>query len=315
MIWVTPLGWAEELQPLTSPRPVAFVPIICFAAATAGAAVLLSGTRDVDGSTLPDRNHAPARLRLLSGQFALSARLSRPTAVAWLCAVGVTGVVLGVIAKQAGATISGSSVHEVFAKLGASGTGARAFLGVSFLIVAILVAFIAAGQTMSARAEEAEGHFAQLAAAPLSRAAWLGGRVFLALSPLIAAGLVAGLGAWLGTTAEGAGVTFTTLLEAGGNVVPPALCLLGIGFLAMGVRPTWTSYAVYGVLGWSLLVEVVGGFGSGSRWLLDTSLFHQMAAAPAVSPNWSTNATLMAIGVLCASLGLICFSRRDLAGS
>ena len=32
MIWLTPLGWVEELQPLTAPQPLALVPIIAFTA-------------------------------------------------------------------------------------------------------------------------------------------------------------------------------------------------------------------------------------------------------------------------------------------
>ncbi len=30
LIWASPLGWVEELQPLTSPRPLAFLPIVAF---------------------------------------------------------------------------------------------------------------------------------------------------------------------------------------------------------------------------------------------------------------------------------------------
>ena len=52
---------------------------------------------------------------------------------------------LGLIAK-AGGTITGSSVQTVFARLGAQGTGAEAFLGVAFIIVALLASFLAAGQ-------------------------------------------------------------------------------------------------------------------------------------------------------------------------
>jgi ABC-2 type transport system permease protein len=314
VIWVSPLGWVEELQPLTAPQPLAFLPIICFTAVAAGVTVILSGIRDTGGSTLLDRARAPARVRLLSGQFALSARLLQSTAIAWLCAVSVTGVVLGLVAKEAGETIAGSSVQEVFTRLGAAGTGVSAFLGVAFLIAAVLVAFLAAGQATAASAEEAEGRFANLAVAPISRGAWLGGRVILGVGLSVAAGLLTGIGAWLGAAAEGSGMAFTSLLVAGANVAPPALCLLGIGFLAMGVRPSWTTFAVYGVLGWSLLVELIGGFGSSSRWLLDLSLFHQMAAAPAASPNWGTSAVLMAIGAVCAIVGLLAFGRRDLAG-
>ena len=51
-----------------------------------------------------------------------------------------------------------------------------------------------------------------------------------------------------------------------------------------------------------------------SRWLLDSSVFHQMASAPAVSPNWAANGVMAAIGVGCAVAGLIAFNRRDLAG-
>ena len=71
------------------------------------------------------------------------------------------------------------------------------------------------------------------------------------------------------------------------------------------------------MLGWSLLVVIVGGIGGSgpaSHWVLDTSVFHQMASAPAVSPNWAANGVMAAIGVGCALLGGIAFNRRDLAG-
>ena len=41
-----------------------------------------------------------------------------------------------------------------------------------------------------------------------------------------------------------------------------------------------TSIVVYALLGWSLLVVIVGGIGAISHWVLDTSVFHQMAVGP-----------------------------------
>jgi ABC-2 type transport system permease protein len=312
LIWASPLGWVEQLQPLTSPSPVAFLPIVGFTAAAAGLALHFSGRRDVGGSMLRDRTHARARLRLLSGQFTFSIRLLRSVVVGWVVALAATGLALGLIAKQAGGTVSGSSVEQVFARLGAPGTSAQSFLGVCFLIVAILVGFMAAGQTTAARAEEAEGRADNIAIQPVSRTEWLGGRVVIATLVLVIGGLVAGFCAWLGVAAEGGGVPFTTLIKAGVNVVPAAICLLGIGFLTMGVWPRRTSYVVYGYLGWSLLIELVGGFGSGSGWLLDTSLYHQMAAAPAVDPNWVVNGVMVGIGAAAALVGIASFRRRDL---
>ena len=75
--------------------------------------------------------------------------------------------------------------------------------------------------------------------------------------------------------------------------------------------PRATSVVTYGVLAWSFLVELVGGLVSSNHWVLDTSVFHQMAAAPAVSPDWTSGAVLVAAGVVAALVGGI-FNRRDL---
>jgi ABC-2 type transport system permease protein len=139
--------------------------------------------------------------------------------------------------------------------------------------------------------------------------------LLIAVVALLGAAVVTGFLTWVGTTVEGGGVSLATLLDAGINVVPPALCVLGLGILTFGAVPRAASYVVYGILGWSLIIEVVGGFGSGRRWLLDTSLFHQMAAAPAVHPNWTVNGVMIGIGVVAALVGCLLFSHRDLRGA
>jgi ABC-2 type transport system permease protein len=315
LIWISPLGWVEKLQPLTSPQPLALLPIAAFSAVVAFLAVHFAALRDIGAGTLRDRDRAPARLRLLRGPLGLTARLVRPSAVAWALALAATGLVLGVIARAGGGTISGSSVETVFSRLGAPGTGPATFLGVSFLIVAVLVAFVAAGQVAATRAEEANGRLDQLLVRPVSRASWLAGRGLLATVVVLVCCLVAGVTAWVGTTVEGSGVNLGTLVNAALNVAAPALCLWGIGTLAFGLWPRATSYAVYGVLGWAVLVELVGGAGATNRWALDSSIFHQMAAAPAVAPNWTANAIMVIIGAVCAAAGAWAFNSRDIQGA
>ena len=80
------------------------------------------------------------------------------------------------------------------------------------------------------------------------------------------------------------------------------------------VWPRWTTYSVYGILGWSLLVGIVGVVGTHSRWLLDTSPFHHMAAAPVVDSNWMVNAIMIAVGAAGAVLGGLAFQYRDMTG-
>ena len=313
--WTTPLGWAEELQPLTSPRPLVLLPLGGLVAVLCALTVYLAGSRDLGASVLPDRSRAQGHTRLLTGPTGLAARLARPSAVAWAVAVGACALLLGSIAKQGGSVLTvSSSAERVISHLGASGGSASAYLGFTFLMIAWLVAFTAAGQVTAARAEEAEGRLDQLLARPVSRVSWLAGRLALAVAILVASGLLAGLSAWLGAVADGASVSIGSLLGAGLNVVPPALCVLGIGVLAMGVWPRATAPVTYAVLCWALLIQLAGGFFSSSHWLLDTSVFHHMAAAPQVSPDWTSAAVLVAIGTAAALAGGMVFVRRDLAG-
>ncbi|MGH2718135.1 MAG: hypothetical protein ACRDJU_06115, partial [Actinomycetota bacterium] len=52
--WVSPIGWVEELQPLTAPRPLALVPIGALVVALAVLTLVLAARRDLGGATLPD---------------------------------------------------------------------------------------------------------------------------------------------------------------------------------------------------------------------------------------------------------------------
>jgi putative exporter of polyketide antibiotics len=69
------------------------------------------------------------------------------------------------------------------------------------------------------------------------------------------------------------------------------------------------------VVAWSFLVELIGGLINASHWLLDTSVLHHMTLAPAVPPDWRTNATVLAVGLASGAVGVFAFSHRDLAGN
>ena len=314
LIWVSPLGWAETLQPLTTPQPLGFVPIAAFTGVLALMAVQLAGRRDVGASIWPDRVRSEPQVRLLASPVGLALRMLRPAVVGWLVAIGLSGLLYGLIARSAGTTIAGSSVEQVLSKLGAPGTGVTALLGVCFLILTVLVGFVAAGQITATRSEEADGRLDHIVVRPVLRERWLAGRLLLATFAVVAAGVVAGLGCWLGAASQHAGVSLPTLLGAGLNVVPPAIAIGGVGVLAFGLRPRATTAVTYGVLAWSVLVVVVGGIGAANHWILDTSVFHHMTAAPDVSPDWAANGVMVGVGIATATVGLLAFRRRDLQG-
>jgi len=313
--WLTPLGWVEELKPFTSPRPLVLIPIIALVLVLASSAAYMSGRRDLGASTLPDRATSAMHPALLSGPTRLAVRLVRASVIAWCVGIAAGSLLIGFVSKQAGNSLKGNtSVGRVLARLGAPGLNAETYLGVGFLIAAIMVAFLGAGLLGSTRAEEADGHIDHLLARPVSRSSWIGGRLAVTTVALVLGGLGAGVFAWLGAASQHSGVSVGSLVAAGMNVVPPAMCVLGIGALTLGVRPRATSAVVYGLISWALLVEIIGGAINLNHWVLDTSVFHQMTAAPAISPNWSVEAVLAAVGVAAGSLGVLAFGRRDLAG-
>jgi ABC-2 type transport system permease protein len=313
--WTTPLGWVEELQPLTGPRPLALLPIAGLVVVLGSVTLYLAGKRDLGASIVPDHGTARPRTRLLSGPTGLALRLVRPAVLGWAAAIIPWALLMGFLAKQGGSVLTTSaSVERVVSRLGTHGGSAAAYLGFTFLTVGWLVAFVAAGQVSAARDEEAEGRLDHLLVRPVSRTSWLAGRVALAAAILVVSGLVAGLFAWVGAASQNAGVSLMSLLGAGINVVPPALCVLGAGVLVMGVWPRVTTAVTYGLLSWSLLIQLAGGFFSSNHWLLDTSVFHHVAAAPGVSPNWGSAVGLVATGAVAALLGGLALRRRDLAG-
>ncbi len=310
--WVTPLGWIEELQPLTKPRPLALVPIIVFTVLVGVLAVQLAG-RDLGSAVLGERESTKARLGLLHGSWSLAFRLVRPSLVAWFVSLVAYGLLLGSIAKAGGQAITSSpTLRLVFERLGVS--GATAYLGIALLIMAVALNFIAAGQVSAARKEESTGQLDNLLVRPTSRTSWLSGRILLAMSALVLAGIVVGLSTWAGTASEHAGVSISTMLGAGINTVAPGLLLLGIGVLVFGVLPRVVNAAVYAVLAWWFLVELLGGITKLNHWVMDTSALHQMAAAPSVPINWTVNGVMVGLAVILTAAGVTAFTMRDIKG-
>jgi ABC-2 type transport system permease protein len=179
----------------------------------------------------------------------------------------------------------------------------------------VFVAFAAAGQAVAARTEEAEGRLENLLALPVSRTAWLGGRLVVAVVFVVATGIVAGASAWLGAATQHTGVEFGSLVNAGLNVVPPALFILGLGLFVLGGWPRQVATVLYGYLAWSFLVEIIGGIIHLDHWFMDTSVFFHMVPAPATAPNWTSAGVMVGVAALAAAAGFVLLARRDVAGA
>jgi ABC-2 type transport system permease protein len=314
--WASPLGWIEELRPLTGSRPFAFVPIIALVTGLVIAAVQVARQRDLGGSALPSRDKRRPRMFLLGGQAGLTVRLTRPAIVAWIASLVVTGLVFGLVAQAAGTAVQGAAgLERAIERLGGTTSGAASYLGFVFVVAAALVAIAGAGQITAARNEEATGHLDNLLVRPVARWRWIAVRLSVALGFVVVASVFAGFAAWVGAVSQHADIGLGELLMAGLNVVPPAVFVLGIGGLALGLWPRGAVGVAYGLVVWSFVVETITAAFDSNHWLRDTSPFLHVAPVPAADPNWTAAAWLVGLGVFAAALGIAAFGRRDLVGA
>jgi ABC-2 type transport system permease protein len=310
--WASPLGWAEQLRPLTSPHALPLLPIAGLVVVLAAASIALAGRRDLGGATITTRDSATAHTRLLNGPTGLAMRLSRPAVIGWCAGLAVTGLAGGLVAKSAAAAISGSTaIKQVIGRLGGH-PGSAAYLGIIFLVATALVCVTAAGQIAATRDEEAEGHADHLVARPAGRLHWLAGRVLAGVAIIIAASLAAGLAGWVGEAADHTGLSFGQLLKAGVNIAPPALFVLGVGILTYGWWPRFATTAVYGLVAWSFMIELIAAVIT-NRWLADTSVLHHINPVPAAGPDWTSATWLVGLAIAAAAVGGAGFKLRDLA--
>jgi ABC-2 type transport system permease protein len=321
LVYISPLGWVEQLHPLTSAQPLWLLPIAGLTVACALATVLLAD-RDLGASLVADKDTAVARTALLGSPVLIALRLSWASIASWLTATVIAGLLYGSLAKSTGQAFASSSMlrkftgqltHVALRELQLEGT--RVFAGIVFLIVMTLIMAYVASAMARLREDEAEGYLDNIVVRRVSRPRWLAGRVGLILGVLVIAGAAAGVSFWASAASQHSGLAFSELLQAGVNSAAPAALLLGIGVLTFGFAPRLTSIVCWGMLAWAFLLDMLGSALKINHWVMDTSLLYHPALAPAVSPNWWIIGTYLALACAAALLGGWRFTQRDLQSS
>lgn len=313
MRWLSPLGWVENLAPLTDPQPLALIPIVVLVVAASSAAIVLADRRDVGAGAWVRQPSARTSTALLESPGLLVVRLERWVAISWVVGLGLMALVFGVVAEAAAeGNVGVEGIEEVVGRLGGQEGGAKAWIGYEFLFVAAFVGFVAANQISAMWGEEGDGHLDHLLARPVSRARWLAGRVGFGVALLVAVGVATGVGGWVGLVLMDSDIGFMEMLGAGLNVTVPALFVLGVGTLLYGVAPRWAVRAIYALVLWTFLVELVGSSITTNEWLLDTAVLTHIGPVPADTLNWAALGWLVGLGGLAGVIGLLAFNRRDL---
>jgi ABC-2 type transport system permease protein len=312
---ITPLGWIEKLLPLVGSQPIWFLPIFGSVAVLYIATVWVAGHRDLGDSILADHDTAQPRTKFLNTPLQLALRLTRATSIGWAAAITASGLLYGSITNSVVKSLTEvRDFHKALTKIDATHRVgiATLFLGAIFLILMVVIMAYTASAIGKVREDEAEGYLDNFLVQPVARYRWLTGRILLIASTVVLICVLASLGVWAGQASQHVGLPIHTLLEAAANMIAPALLTLSISVLAFGLIPRYTTLVAYCVIGWSLLITLVASGTSISHWILDTSILHQVALAPAVSPNWAVNAVMFVLAIVFSVAGLFFFNTRDL---
>ena len=317
--WVSllsPIGWGQASAPFSAADPRPLLGLLALGAVTSIVALVIRSRRDLGSSLLPERGGAVGWPR--SGVRALAARLQAGTLLGWAIGAAVLGVLAGALTPLvAEAVAANDDLADLIARLSPGlRTDTATVFAVALLGIAGTLATAGGVQAiLRLRVEEAEGRAELLLASPVSRIAWLGRQLAVAVGSMVVIAVTAGLTAGLGFVAAGdgwdrvpeslaavavhlpAGTVFVALTLAGFALLPRATAAIGWGLLAIGL--------VLGQFG-----ELFGLPG----WLQDVSPFHHVPAVPieTVEPTQLLLPLAVAVGV--AAAGILVMRRRDVTG-
>jgi ABC-2 type transport system permease protein len=313
--WLSPFGWAQQIQPLTQNNWWIFSLFGGLAAALLSIAFFLTNKRDVGLGLFPARKGpATAPANLLS-PFGLAWRLQKGILRGWAIAVVVTAASYGLTAKEFKDLFAENTAAADFLKqLGGSKDLTDALLGALVAYMALTIAAYAIQALQRLRSEESGGQLESILATNVSRSRWLFSHLGCALIGVSGLLLLSGLSMGVAYVLA-AGRPLSELLALLGATfaqLPAVLVVVSFAVLAFGILPrmaiglAWTSF------GLCLVVAQFGAIFKLSHWALDISPFTH---SPLVLINpFSITPVVSLLGVafiLCLA-GFVSFRRRDL---
>ncbi len=311
--WLSPIGWAQQVRPFAGDRwAVLPLPLLLAAALTFGAC-RLQARRDLGGGLLADRAGPDRAPRRLVSPVALAWRLDRGALVVWTSGFAVLGLVLGSIVSTAGDLLDDPATQDLFAKLGGAGAATDLFLSTELGFMALLASALGVSTVLRLHAEEASGRAEPVLSTDVSRRAWAGAQLLMAVLGTTAVTVAVGLGIGVAhSLSEGSGTPLLRDLGAALVRLPAVWVVVALTLALYGVSRRVVPYA------WSALVlcVVVGEFGELMdlpRWTQDLSPYAHVPALPAATLTVGPLVALLAVAAVLAVAGLAAFERRDLA--
>ncbi|HSX06846.1 MAG TPA: hypothetical protein VLG92_03940 [Candidatus Saccharimonadia bacterium] len=311
-VW-TPFGWTELVNPVLDPHIWWLAPLVLLGAIFALLGIRLA-KRDLGSSSINQSQTTRPRYALLSTPWSLALRQNFWVFLSWAFgALLMVGITAGVTTTAINATEdSGSLARSVHSLASGSHNLKIAFLGAGLVFLAMILLVFAITVVSEIRRDEAKQHLDTLLVGPLRRSHWLISRLLLGFGTVFMTALAAGLVLYAVAASQhitlDAGKVLATSICATGSVG----FILGLGTLIYGLRPRLAVVAMYIVVIWSFLINLIASAARLNSILMHSSLFYYLSFNLAHWPDWGTFGTFMLLSVLLATLGIAVFNRRDI---
>jgi ABC-2 type transport system permease protein len=315
LTWLSPIGWAEMVQPYAAERWwVLALPAAATIAGVLGA-FALAARRDYGAGLVQPRPGPGTAGALLAGPAGLAWRLQRAAFAGWSAGFLLFGIAIGVVGKSVGQLIGVSgAVDKALRQIGGQTGLTNAYLAACMSLAALIAAAYAVSAVLRLRSEEAGNLAEPVLAGPVSRLRWAGSHLLVVLAETVMVMLLSGFGfaVGFGLAASDLGPQLPRLIEAGLVQVPAVLVVAAIAMVGVGLTPArsaavgWTAMAICGFIG------VFGPALNLSQSVLDISPFTHVPKLPGGALTATPLIWLSAVAVGLAIVGLIGLRRRDI---
>ena len=316
LTWLSPIGWAELLQPFGGDRWwVLAVPV---AGTMAGIAVafVLGSYRDQGAGLLPQRPGPPAAGALLAGPLGLSWRLLRWSVAGWAAGFLAGGLAIGVVGNGIGRLIGSrtGAVAKTLTRIAHQNALTDAYLAACLSLVGMVAAAFAVAAVLRLRTEETDGRAEPILAGAVGRVRWSGSLLLVAAAGTVAVVVLGGLGMGLGygLASSTLGTQVPRLLGASLVQIPSALLIGAVAVAFVGLAPRWSVAGSWTVAGLAIAIAIFGPGFNLAQAVLDISPFPHVPAQPGGVLTAAPLIWLSAAAVVLTAAGLAGLRGRDL---
>ncbi|MGU3292617.1 ABC transporter permease [Williamsia sp. M5A3_1d] len=314
--WMSPVGWAELIDPFGHRRALPAVVGVVVGAVGVAVAAALARRRDL-GQGLVARGPGPTGSRRLRTVGAVVARVSVPTIAPWVSATAAYCLLLGFLLSSVGDLVpSGGGVTDIVRDLGGGGALAESVMTAVLGFVGVIAGLAGVAVVMRTRVDETAGRTEQILATATSRSRYFlstAAAAFAASVGVIVAASVATAVAHVISAGTSAAPDVGTVLGAGAVQIPGTLAVVAVGVAAYGHRPRVVAVGWVAVLGDMLLAQFGELFGL-PMWVRDLAPHTHVSGMPPGDVGLTAPILSLAVAAALLGLGWWGFHRRDIPG-